>query len=409
MRIMLLVDCYLPSAKSSAKLVHDLGIEFRDQGHSVTIVAPDDSLSSAHRVSVEDEMKVLRVRTRQIKGAPRVLRAWQELRLSSTIWRHGRDYFRDNPCDLIVFYSPTIFFSGLVRRLKAEWSCPAYLVLRDIFPQWAIDAGVLREGLIARFFRYHEQQQYAVADCIGVQSPANLDYFHKDLQPRFPRLEVLYNWTTLQEPNIAQTNCRAQWGLEGKVVFFYGGNMGVAQEMNNLLQLAERLRNEPQAHFLFVGEGSEVPRLQRVIAEKKLTNVSLRPAVSQTEYLGLLAEFDVGLISLDRQLRTQNFPGKLLGYLYHQLPVLASINPGNDLGPLLEAKLAGLVSVNGDDGLLAENALRLARSPELRGQLGRNGRCLLESTFSVTQAANQILQSLVPVQIDWERPGQIAA
>ena len=105
----------------------------------------------------------------------------------------------------------------------------------------------------------------------------------------------------------------------------------------------------------------------------------------------MLSEFDVGLISLDRGLRTQNFPGKLLGYMYHAMPILASINPGNDLKEILEGQQAGLVCMNGEDELFAAHARRLVRDENCRRQLGKNSRTLLENTFSVSRAAGQIL------------------
>ena len=105
----------------------------------------------------------------------------------------------------------------------------------------------------------------------------------------------------------------------------------------------------------------------------------------------MLSEFDVGLLSLDRNLRTQNFPGKLLGYMYHSMPTLASINPGNDLKEILEDHNAGFVCINGEDSLLVSCARRLASNAQLRCEMGLNARALLESTFSVSRAATQIL------------------
>lgn len=394
MRIQIIVDCYLPSTKSSAKLVHDLAVEFQRCGHEVCIAAPDDSLSTPCRVSREHNLTVVRIKSGKIKGAGRFRRAIAEARLSATIWKRGREHFRSNPCELVVFYSPSIFFGALVARLKKLWHCPAYLILRDIFPQWALDTGVLKEGPAAWYFRRQERLQYAAADWIGVQSPANLQYFRDRALEGHQDLEVLYNWTTLDEGDVPKTNFRQRLGLAGKVIFFYGGNIGVAQDMDNILRLAEHLSQEPRLHFLLVGDGSEVHRLQARINQQKLTNVTLHPAIDQREYLGILAEIDVGLITLDRQLKTQNLPGKMLGYMYHGRPILASINPGNDLQELVERHEAGLVTVNGDDRRLRAGALQLAASGELRKRLGRNGRRLLERTFCVTKAAGQIVSHL---------------
>lgn len=392
MRILLLVVYYLPSTMSSAKLIHDLAIELQRLGHEPIVVAPDENLKAAEEVGCQNGIKVLRVRTGRIKTASRLIRGLNESRLSEVIWKRGRSFFKENPCDLIIYYSPTIFFGTLVKRLKKLFRCPSYLVLRDIFPQWAVDSGVLQQGFAYRYLKYKERQNYEAADIIGVQSPANLSYFKKNgLHGRY-RLEVLYNWAALNEENTGKlSNYRERLGLQGKIVFFYGGNMGVAQDMDNILRLAENMRHEKSAYFLLVGGGTEVSRLKAAIASKGLSNISVNSAVEQQEYLSMLSEFDVGLISLDSGLKTQNFPGKMLGYMYHSMPILASINPGNDLKFILESQKAGLVCLNGEDDELAENARKLLNDAHLRLQLGKNARSLLESRFSVAGAAVQIL------------------
>jgi glycosyltransferase involved in cell wall biosynthesis len=376
---------------SSAKLIHDLASEFHRLGHEPVVVAPDENIRADTEINCENGIKVLRVRTGKIKTASRLIRGFNEARLSEIIWKKGRRFFEDNPCNLIVYYSPTIFFGSLVKRLKNHFACPSYLVLRDIFPQWALDAGVLRRDMIYSYFKFKERQNYEAADIIGVQSPANLRYFEENGLDKQYRMEVLYNWATLHEDDIQSGVHRERLGLQGKVVFFYGGNIGVAQDMDNIIRLAKNLRNEKTAYFLLVGDGSEVPRLKAAIASNGLTNIAIHNAVGQQEYLSMLSEFDVGLISLDRGLKTQNFPGKLLGYMYHAMPILASINPGNDLKEIMEGQQAGLVCMNGEDELFATHARRLVKDENCRRQLGKNSRILLENTFSVSRVAGQIL------------------
>lgn len=395
MRVLILVDCYLPSPKSGAKLIHDLAEEFVRQGHETIVVTPDETLSAPRRTTIEDGITVVRVGSGRIKGAGKLLRAINEIRLSSIVWRACRDFFRETPCDVVVYYSPTIFFGELVRKLKRLWRCRTYLILMDIFPQWAVEAGVIREGSLPhRYFRRKEIQQYVVADGIGVQTPGNLEYFRRAGLSGRLHLEVLWPWSALHEGVIPQTDHRRRLGLEGKVVFFYGGNIGVAQDMDNVVRLAEGLQTEKDIHFVLMGSGSEVSRLSRVVKGHGLENVTMLPPVGQGEYMGVLSEFDVGLVSLGRGLKTQNVPGKMLGYLEGSMPVLASINPGNDLKVLIEGNDIGLVSINGESELFREHALRLARDRELRRRLGRNGRRLLEESFSTRRAAEQILGRL---------------
>lgn len=392
MRILLIVVYYLPSTKSSAKLMHDLAVELLRLGHEPIVLTPDDHLTSCSAVEYIDGIKVLRIKTGKIEKASRIVRAINEALLSLVLWHRGKKLFKSNKCELIVWYSPSIFFGSLVKKLKKLFNCSSYLILRDIFPQWAIDTGVLKKNSpICWFFRKKEMEQYEAADVIGVQSPANLDYFfERGLENKY-KLEVLFNWAKLNEANIPYGNYRQKLGLENKTVFFYGGNIGVAQDMDNLIRLAESLQDELAAYFLLVGSGSEVERLNGLIKNKGLKNISIHPAVEQTQYLAMLSEFDVGLILLNRKFKTQNFPGKMLGYMLYSMPILASINPGNDLRDILEEKQAGLVSINGDDNEFRDNAVKLIKNIDLRRQLGINASLLMADVFSVSRAACQIL------------------
>jgi glycosyltransferase involved in cell wall biosynthesis len=390
MRILCIVDCYLPSTKSSAKLMHDLAVGMRSRGHEVTVAAPDDQLDQPCTVSQDEGVTALRIRTGRIKGANLLTRGINEARLSSVMWKHGKKFFCSRRFDLIVFYSPSIFFGPLVAHLKRLYGCKAFLILRDIFPQWAVDAGVMRKGLVWRYFRHVEMRQYKAADTIGVQSPANLDYFQHHAASYQDKTMLLYNWAPLETP-AGSLGLRSKLNLMDKVVLFYGGNMGVAQDMDNIIRLAARMRDDPRAHFLLVGDGSEAPRLRRQVQANSLHNVTIHPAVSQEDYLRLVGEFDVGLISLATSLTTHNVPGKMLTYMVHGLPILASINPGNDLKDIVEHGSAGLVSINGDDDLLTANARKLVNDAQARAEMGRNSRALLESKFSVSAAVDAVL------------------
>lgn len=395
MHIALIVDCYPPSIKSSAKLMQDLVGEFASSGHTVTVITVTDDLDEPLSIEREGMITVCRVRTGRIKGASHAVRAINEMLLSDVIRFRASRFLKTLKPDLVVYYSPSIFFGRLVRYLKSQWHCRSYLILRDIFPEWAVEAGVLNRGMAYRVFKYFERLNYDAADCIAVQSPANLTYLEtlQGTRPGSAHREVLYNWTSPQLPVRRQSGFREQWNLVGKFVFFYGGNIGVAQDMDNILRLAKRLECDDDARVVLVGEGSEFARIESCIQSGELRNVVLKPSVGQIEYLQMLQEFDAGLISLDSRLRSSNIPGKLLGYLQCGLPTLASVNPGNDLKALLEESGAGLVSLNPDDERLYENALAILRNSALRAQMRKDARRLLTEKFLVSAAAKQILEA----------------
>jgi len=147
------------------------------------------------------------------------------------------------------------------------------------------------------------------------------------------------------------------------------------------------------AHFVLVGAGDEVELVRNAINEYNLINMTLLPSVGQDEFKHMLAEFDVGLFSLHIDHSTHNFPGKLLGYMVQSLPILGSVNRGNDLKEVIENYDAGLITINGEDEALLVNAIKFL-DEEYRKKIGANAQNLLKSTFSVEAATNQIVKSI---------------
>jgi glycosyltransferase involved in cell wall biosynthesis len=395
-RILLITVYYLPSTQAVVQMARDLAYEFLGRGYEVSVLAPDSTLQEKMSVTDEDGVQVIRVRSGKLKHASRIQRTVNEARLSGVLWRGARDVLESQAIEVVVYFSPTIFFGRLVKRLKALWNCQSYLVLRDIFPQWAVDAGILRKGLVFRYFHREEMRQYDAADVIGVQSPANLDYFASNPELGKYSLEVLYNWIREPAEQFFDHGYRQQWGLEGKVVFVFGGNIGIAQGVENLVTLAEGLRQIPEAHVLIVGSGSKKKWLEERFAKLGLSNASVHGPLDQDRYLAMLFEFDVGLVLLDPSLRTQNFPGKMLGYLAAGMPILAALNQGNDLQRIIDDADAGFVCSSSDQDSLIELARKLARSEDLRRRQGQNARKLLRSRFSVAAAADQISGAVLP-------------
>ncbi|TGM56526.1 glycosyltransferase family 4 protein [Leptospira adleri] len=391
MKICIIVDDYLPnSTKVAAKMMHELAIAFIAQGHDVTVVTPDSNLYRGFSLIEMDGVSIYRFPSGRIKNVSKIKRAVNESLLSFWAWFFLSRVFRKNRNDLIVYYSPSIFWGFLVGKLRKLWNAPSFLILRDLFPQWAIDSRVLREqSFVTKYFRWVERINYNVADRIGIQSPKNVDWFVDKFKKKYD-VSLLYNWSSDQPIVSMNKPYREKMGINDKVVFFYGGNIGHAQEMSNLLRLAENLRDISKIHFVLVGSGDEVELVKKTVERRSLKNLTLMGSVSQTEYRQLLSEFDVGLISLHRDHKTHNFPGKLLGYMVQSMPILGCVNPGNDLKEIIEDASAGFISFSGDDESLKLNAIRLL-DEKLRQDLGKNSKRLLDEKFSVSSAVSNIL------------------
>lgn len=400
MRLALICDDYLPnSTRVSAKMMHELALELTRKGHEPIVITPADSFQK-QKLSINklDGVSIYRFRSGKLKDVSKIKRAFNESLLSIKAWDAIKEDIRDKRFDGIIYYSPSIFFGGLVCKLKKIWKCPSYLVLRDIFPQWVIDEGIIKENsFVAKFFRYHEKRNYIAADCIGLMSPKNLDIFASK-EYSSSKLEVLYNWTTVDTPKKKSSGLIEKLDLSGKIIFLYGGNIGKAQDMLNLIRLAKSMQSYSNIHFLFIGQGDEYNLVQNFIAVNKLCNTTLLKSISQEQFSSLLTEVHVGLFSLSKKHKTHNFPGKLLGYMAHGLPILGSINAGNDLADVINGTNSGFVFDNGNDISLLAAAVELAENPSLRAIAGHNSKMLLINNFSVSSAANHILLKLNKLQ-----------
>ncbi|WP_299434132.1 glycosyltransferase family 4 protein [uncultured Aquimarina sp.] len=398
MKILLIVDDYVPySIKIAAKMMHELALQFITEGNEVTVITPGSSEQNNMQLNSIENLTVLRFNSGKIKNTSKIKRALNESFLSLRAYFALYSKLKGDKHDLIIYYSPTIFFGPLVTILKKKWKCTSYLILRDFFPQWAIDQKILKENsLITKYFRFFEKMNYNAADFIALQSPKNLALFSENVKSN-RELSVLYNWTNDFKDDaqlIKKDYYRVKLKLENKVVFFYGGNMGKAQDMMNLVRLAKNMSVYDKAHFVFVGKGDEVELVKEAIIKYNLKNIDYLNAVDQETYQLMLSEFDIGLFSLHKLHSSHNFPGKLLGYMAHKIPVLGSINPGNDLKSIVEKANAGLISINGEDDQLMKNAIKMLNDVDFRSEMGENARELLKNDFSVENTTKKILQDI---------------
>lgn len=375
-------------------MMHELAVEFKAKGHAVTVITPGSDISNSYEMYELDGIQVFKFRSGKIKNTGKIKRAVNESLLSFHAWRILKKVFIANPQDLIVYFSPSIFWGELVRKLKKLWNAPSYMILRDFFPQWVIDSGILsKNSPVTKYFQYFEQLSYQAANVIGIQSPANINQFKKFNGSKY-QVDLLYNWAAATPVLSQGMPYRKKYNLEEKIVFFYGGNIGHAQDMRNITILANNLLPFKEVHFILVGAGDEVEFVRQTIQIESLGNMTLFDPLPQEEFKALLSEFDVGLFCLHKDHTSHNFPGKVLGYMVQSLPILGCVNPGNDLKEVVEKANAGFVTISGDHEAFKENAIKFLDS-NLRKQLGANANKLLHKLFSVETVANQIVSYFV--------------
>jgi glycosyltransferase involved in cell wall biosynthesis len=395
MHVAIIADTFPPLRTSGAVQLRDLSIAFARAGHETTMLVADPSITARFAIEDFQGVTVVRLKTPQSKDVNYARRTLAELAMPFAMIRNFKaSPLAERQFDAVIWYSPTIFLGPIIRWLKKRGAAKSYLILRDIFPQWAADMGILSRGPIFGFLDSIANYQYRSADIIGVQTPGNLGFFKEgQIKGLTARLEVLHNWLA----DAPDTGCAidiSQTSLAGRRIFVYAGNMGAAQDMDKLVRLAITLKDRSDIGFLFVGRGSEVERLRAMAASAALTNTLFVDEIDPDDIPGLYAQCHVGMICLDGRHRTHNIPGKFLSYLRSGLPVLASINSGNDLQLLVEHNCVGRVSTDplGHDlpALVAELVANELEDP----QTGDRCIALSDTIFSVRAAATQIMGAM---------------
>lgn len=391
MRVVLIADTFPPLRTSGAVQLRDLAKEFARQGHALTMMLPAAGLSGPWSLEDFDGVQVLRLRAPKTKDINYVSRTINEFLMSFAMLRNLRKSpLAQERWDGVVWYAPSIFHGPLASALKNASACKGYLIIRDIFPEWAADMGLMGRGLPYKLFKAVANYQYSVADVIGVQTPGNESYFLNWRQRAGRRLEVLQNWLA-DAPDAGCSIEIAKTPLAGRKVFVYAGNMGVAQGMGILLDLAEKLIHRTDVGFLFVGRGSDVKKLAADAQARGLQNVLFHDEIHPDEIPGLYAQCQVGLVALDPRHKSHNIPGKFLTYMQSGLPVLANINAGNDLAGIIRHESVGCVSEDGSADTLALLALELIDNFGVDAGYRERCRSLYSRLFAPEMAVRQIV------------------
>lgn len=396
MRLALITENFPPLQNSGAVQLRDLAREFARQGHSLTVFLPSADLQVPWVLEEIDGVQLLHLKAPQTKDIGYVRRTLGEFVMPFAMLRH----FRESPLasehwEGVVWYAPSIFHGLLASALKKRSGCKGYLIIRDIFPEWAVDLGLMRRGLAYRFFTAVARYQYSVADVIGVQTSENRRYFDEWQQQPGRTLEVLQNW--LDKPGQVRCPIRVnETALAGRKVFVYAGNMGVAQGMDILLDLAEKLYNRTDVGFLFVGRGSDASLLKASAKDRKLDNVLFYDEIHPDEISDLYSQCSVGIVALDPRHKSHNIPGKFLTYMQSGLPVLANVNAGNDLAQIIRNDQVGQVCENNQVDELVELAdILLTQIDSKSDDLPSRCRSLFEREFTVDRTVRQIVAALM--------------
>ena len=379
-------------------IYQDLLRQFRNKGHDVTIVTPVERRKGiAANYRQKDGVSILQVKTLNVtktnlieKGVGTVLLEYQFL---SAI----KKYLSTKKFDLVLYSTPPITFSRVIQFIKKRDNAKSYLLLKDIFPQNAVDLGMMkRDGILHRFFQRKEKQLYKVSDYIGCMSPANVNYVLKHNPEISPaRVEVCPNSIEpVKEAAGKNDMLRSQYNIPAEAtLYIYGGNLGKPQGLDFLMEVLETNNNKPDRFFIVIGSGTEKQRLNDWFQSHPLSNAVMLDGLPKVAYDQLVRSCDVGLIFLDKRFTIPNYPSRLLSYLENKMPVLVASDTNTDAGPIAEENGYGLWAEHGDIDKFNALIDVFCENPELRKQMGERGYRYLMENYTVERSYEVIMFS----------------
>lgn len=366
-----------PKIGQGGNLYTDLMEEFRDQGHEVFVVAPSSKENETGLID-EEGIKVLRVKTMSLLNVGAVKKGIANLLLPFHYKKAIKQHFKSEIIpDLIIMPTPPISLVQVAIWLKKKSNAKVYLILRDIFPQNAVDLGMMKKGgFLYRFFRQKERKLYEISDSIGCMSKGNIDYVKKyNPEIVISKLHLLPNWQKKISLNFENRSLlRMKYGFDNKFVIIFGGNIGLPQKLENILEVAKLYKENDNVLFFIVGQGTEKVKIEELSRRLNLNNVIIKDSLPREDYQNIISAADCGLISLSEKFTIPNIPSKSLSYFNAKIPVLAAIDINTDYGFLIENQIKAGVWAPSDEPLkIKEKIDFLKANPEICSAMGKNG------------------------------------
>lgn len=361
---------------------------FAKNGHQLYIASPiERRFKEASRYTDAGAVHYIRIKTLNIQKTNLLEKGIATLTIESLFLNSIKRNCKGVKFDLIVYATPPITFSKIIHFFKKRDAAISYLLLKDIFPQNAVDLGMIKEnGLIHQYFRRKEKKLYKLSDFIGCMSPANLQYILKH-NPEIDNKRAEVNPNSIEPVSFKFEEdkfiaIRQRFGIPiDTVLFVYGGNIGKPQGIDFLLDILTSNKNSKAVCFLIIGAGTEFQKMERWFSDNKPSNALLINGLPKNDYDELLGACDVGMIFLDKRFSIPNFPSRLLSYQEFKMPVLAATDKNTDVGKVITDNGFGYWVESGELEAFNEAMTKLQQSKQHRIIMGEKGNRFLKANY----------------------------
>lgn len=376
----------------------DLTREFIRHGHQIYIVVPAERrFHLPTGIKESDGAKILSVKTLNIQKTNLIEKGLGTLLLEYQYQRAIRKYWKNIKFDLILYSTPPITFNRVISSVKRRCEAKTYLLLKDIFPQNAVDLGMFsKDSFVYKLFRKKEERLYQLSDHIGCMSPANVEYvLRHNPSITAERVEVCPNSIELYGKESEYNNGGLLQKLNiptDKLLLIYGGNLGRPQGIDFLMDVLAANEKRTDTYFVVVGNGTEYGKISQWFRNNTPHNSCLIPSLPKQEYDDLVSACNVGLIFLDNRFTIPNYPSRLLSYLENRMPVLMATDMNTDIGPIAEKNGYGLWTESGNLETFMEMVEFVAEDREKLKLMGEKGYDYLKENYTIERTYRIIMK-----------------
>ena len=384
---------------SAKEIYPDLLRALQREGHEIyAVCSRERRYGRPTELTQEEGIHVLRVKTGNITQTNLLEKGITTVTIQLIYRRAIAAYLKNIRFDLILYSTPPITIASLVGSLRKKHGARTYLILKDIFPQNAVDTGLIgNHGPLFFYFRKKEKKLYANSDYIGCMSPANCEYLLAH-NPQIPKERVGLCPNCLEitpMPRFEKSAVREEFGIpQDKLVLLYGGNLGIPQGVDFMLSCISELKNREDVLFVIAGSGTEYARVEKYIKVHDCSNALLMKKLSTDAYNRLVSGCDAGLIFLDHRFTIPNFPSRLLSYLQAGLPVLAATDTVTDIRDAIQDGNFGWWCESSDVPRFCQIVDSIREHRKLLPKMGENGRRYFEEHYSVEICCRSILDAV---------------
>ena len=379
-------------------IYQDLLRKFRDNNHEVTVVYPCERKYGLKTKLVErDSIKLLSVWTPNIQKTNLIEKGIATILIEFFYYLAIRRFVKFKDFDLILYSTPPITFTNLIMWLKKKSNAFTYLLLKDIFPQNAVDLNFIKpKSYLYKYFRNKEIKLYEISDFIGCMSPANFEYLIKNnKQINSFKLEVNPNTIEVAiSNNISKEDLFNKYSIpKDKTIYLFGGNLGAPQAINLLKKNIEYCKSIKEAFFVIIGDGTEYQDFKKWANRENTNNVLLIKELPKLEYENILSLAHVGLIFLNPLFTIPNFPSRVLSYMQFKLPIICATDLVTDIGKIAFSNNFGYSCLTSDLDSFFEFVVKLLNK-DLRTQMGENSFNYLVNNYNIDVSYNKIIEKI---------------